>query len=432
MIAWKRLIPASGWIAVATAAVILGCLSTSTVAQVGTFRLSGSVVDEEGNPVTGLEVRFVPEKTSSNAERTLKVNKKGKFAFSFFPYGKYTVELAGSDLFLKSMHYVATDASGLETENKKIDAHPETGFYPMDFPASQRVNLELIVADKAVQSELKQAVAVVEAEGELKKMMELYGQRDMEGVLAEADLILADSPDLGQAVYMRGVALWQLGRYGEAVEGLRKASELIPDQQGLHGVLGQALLELGDEQRAAGDEAAARATYAEAAEAFATDLAQDPGATASLINRAAALDRAGVKEGLQETLEQVIEVQPDNVSFYFRLAAVHQENGDTDAALAVLDRIPTSDAAAAPAVYNIAVKLFNEDDVTSAEIAVRKAIEIDPELPQAHKLLSRIHLDRDEREAAIAEIQKYLELAPDAPDAEVERKILESLQQGDS
>ncbi|MDX1388539.1 MAG: hypothetical protein R3344_05090, partial [Acidobacteriota bacterium] len=289
MIAKKRLLSPSVWIGVVVVTAFILAHAPGVVAQVGTFRLNGTVVDEEGNPVAELQIRFVPDEASGNAERVLKVNKKGRFAFSFFPYGKYKVELVESELFLKSMHFVSKDASGLETDDRKIDAHPETGFQPIDFPPGERVTLELVVADKAFQSELKQAVAVVEAEGELKKMMELYEQRDMEGVLVEADGILAESPDLGQAVYMRGVALWQLGRYAEAVEGLRRAKVLLPDQQGLLGVLGQALLELGEEQIDAGDEAAAKATFAEAAEVFAEDLVADPGSTASLINRAAAL-----------------------------------------------------------------------------------------------------------------------------------------------
>jgi tetratricopeptide (TPR) repeat protein len=401
-------------------------------AQTSTARVNGTVVDEDGQPVGELVLRFVPDGASGNPERKLKVNKKGKFSFSFFPFGSYKIELEGSDLFLKSISYVVKDATGLETDSNASDAHPETGLPEVRFPPGQRVQIDLVVTSQAYQKELKQQIAVVEAKGALKKIAELYEQRDMEGVLAEADRLLAEKPELGQALYMRGVALWQLGRPAEAVEALREALVVIPEQPGIRGALGQALMEQAEEVEKSGDEAGARPLYAEAAEFFKRDFESDPDATASVINRAAALDRAGETEALEEALLQVLEVQPDNISVYFRLASVYTERGEADKALEILDRMPVKDKSAAPAVFNVAVRLYNEDDLDGAGFAAGKALEIDPTLAAAHQLMSRVYLDRNDTQAAIAEIEKFLELAPDDPDAASERQLLQALKQSGS
>jgi tetratricopeptide (TPR) repeat protein len=415
------------------AAVVTGLLlagGTPVSAQTSTARVNGTVVDENGQPVGGLVLRFVPDETSGNPERKLKVNKKGKFSFSFFPYGKYKIELEGSDLFLKSIAYVVKDASGLETDSNASDAHPETGLPALRLPPGQRVQIDLVVTSQEYQKELKQQIAVVEAKGALKKIAELYEQRDMEGVLAEADRLLADKPDLGQALYMRGVALWQLGRPGEAVEALRQALEVIPEQPGILGAIGQALMDQADEVTKSGDEAAAKPLYSEAAEFFQRDFESNPEATASVVNRAAALDRAGETEALEEALMKVLEVQPDNISIYFRLASVYTERGEADKALEILERLPVSDKSAAPAVFNVAVRLYNEENLEGAGFAARKALEIDPDLAAAHHLMSRVYIDKGDNDAAIAEIEKFLELAPDDPKVPAEEQLLRALKQG--
>jgi tetratricopeptide (TPR) repeat protein len=98
-----------------------------------------------------------------------------------------------------------------------------------------------------------------------------------------------------------------------------------------------------------------------------------------------------------------------------------------DDALAVLARIPSGDKSAAVAVYNVAVKLYNEKDLAAAELAAKKAIEIDPQLASVRRLLARVYLQQGNDAAAIPEIEKFIELAPDDPEVGDERILLETL-----
>jgi len=167
--------------------------------------------------------------------------------------------------------------------------------------------------------------------------------------------------------------------------------------------------------------------YGEAADLFAKKLEENPLSRPSQLSRAAALDKAGRTDELEEALLEIIEADPSYLQAYFRLSTLYTEAGRADDALAVLDRIPGDDKSAAAAIYNVAVKLYNEDDLDAAEVAAKKAAEVDPELAPVRRLLARVYLGQGNDAAAIPEIEKFLELAPDDPEAEDERQLLEAL-----
>jgi tetratricopeptide (TPR) repeat protein len=288
--------------------------------------------------------------------------------------------------------------------------------------------IDLVIAPKEVQESLAMEVAVSESRGPLKDMSDLYAAGDFEGVLTMSDKLLAEKPDVGPAVYLRGVALWKLGRFEEARKALVRAVELVPDQPGIFGVAASVTLDRADELADAGQEAEAVEIYAEAAELFRRNLELDPDSRPSLLNRAAALDKAGKTDELEEVLLEIVEVDPGYLQAYFRLSTLYTQAGRAADALAVLDRIPGGDKSAAAAIYNVAVKLYNEDNLEAAELAARKAAEIDPDLAPVRRLLARVYLAQGNDAAAIPEIEKFLELAPDDPEADDERQLLKALQ----
>jgi tetratricopeptide (TPR) repeat protein len=408
------------------AVALLGAPETRS--QLNPGKIKGTVVDQDGNPAGGFTLLFTPEEGSANAPRKIKVNKKGRFAHSFFPSDTYEIELVESgDRFLKSLVYVLLNDSGLEIDRNAADAHPTQGLPSISVRPAFTAVIDLVIAPKEVQESLAMDVAIAEARGPLKEMSELYEAGDYEGVVAKSDEILAEKPNVGPAVYLRGVALWKLGRLEEAREALTRALELVPDQPGIYGVTASVTAERADEIAAAGQDAEAAEMYAKAADLFGQNLEVNPESRPSLLSRASALDKSGRTEELEAALLDIIEVDPTYLQAYFRLSTLYTQAGRPDDALVVLDRIPGGDKSAAAAIYNVAVKLYNEDDLAAAEAAARKAVEVDPELAAVRRLLARVYLAQGKDAEAIPEIEKFLELAPDDPEADDERQLLEAL-----
>lgn len=421
--------PLTALLACATLCLVAAAASPA-FAQQGKARVSGTVVDEAGNPIEGVSLEFAPQGAAAKIGQTLKVKKKGKFSSPFFPSGLYKVSLVSPDYFIKTMEYVMRTDTNQELERTEGPAHPKTGLPPFRITAGHKIELNFVVASMDEKAKMVQQVATFEAQGKLKKISDLYGQGDMEGVLAEADDLLAKDPELGAAIYLRGAALWKLGRTDEAEQALRRAIELAPDQEGIWGVLGTVLLDRSEQLEDAGQAAEGAELAYEAAGYFAKDLEEHPDSMASLINRAAALDRAERDDELEPALRAVIAADPSNVTATTRLVTLLIRSGRREDALELLENSQGGDQTLAAALYNVAANFYNDGDLDTATRAANKALEIDPDLPETHRLLSRIHLGREDKAAAIAEIERYLELAPDAADAAAERQLLEALKKG--
>ncbi len=74
-------------------------------------------------------------------------------------------------------------------------------------------------------------------------------QHHRKGELAEAKriygMILESDPKQSDTRHLMGVVALQEGQYQQAVQMIREAMALKPDQGGFHSNLGQALMELG-------------------------------------------------------------------------------------------------------------------------------------------------------------------------------------------
>ena len=89
-----------------TATLICGALFvlapvTNTTAQT-TGRVTGKIVDSEGKAVGNVTVRFTSE-DEEGISRTIDVRKKGRFAASGLPRGRYRIDLVESEVFVTSV-----------------------------------------------------------------------------------------------------------------------------------------------------------------------------------------------------------------------------------------------------------------------------------------------------------------------------------------
>jgi tetratricopeptide (TPR) repeat protein len=411
------------------AIVLLAAALIAGTAAADGGRLSGKVVDEKGAPVDGLHVVFTAAESGGRSIPPAAV-KKGKFAIASFPSGSYTVQVDDTKYAVRHFKLEMRGADGGIMDTLDTDVAP--GATPPSFQlgGSQRGDLTLVLGP-GVEDIQGRTVGVAAAEAtsaSLKRLNDLFAQGDMKKLLVEADAALAKDPGLGGAVYLRGVALWKLGKPAEAADAIRKAITIIPDQAGIQSVLGQVLLDLGDEQARGGDEARARETYAAAAAAFDAELKTNPGDKTTLTNRVIALDKAGKTDDTVNALNELGAADPSNTKVQLRKAEVLIDANKPEEALAALDQVQNPDTATAQVMYNAALKLYNAGKMEPVYASMSKAVKIAPEEAHIHRLLGRVLLLRGDTAGAVRELKEFLRLAPNDPAAAEERELVKAME----
>jgi tetratricopeptide (TPR) repeat protein len=401
----------------------------ATIAPALAGRVSGKVVDPEGRPLEAIEVRFVPETASSPPVPPV-ATRKGKFVVATFPRGAYRVELPDRRWVVRRMDLELRDPEGSSLGEMTSEIVPGTLPPFFEVGPSQRAEITLHVGASDPGERAEEGVSVAQAiatSRELEQLNALMASGDMPGLLAAADQVLSEQPQLAGALYLRGVALWKLGRLDPATVALERASAIDPAQPGVRGVLGQVRLAAAEAALAAGDDEAAKAAFGQAAEAFAAEIARSPRELTWLHNRVIALDRAGQVGPAIEAIGALLSADPGNRPARLRRGELLADAGRLDEALAALAEVPDPGRDVATALANIAVSLYNAGQAERAIATARQAIEVDPTLAYAHLVLGRARLAQSDRAGASSAFREFLRLAPDDPEAASTRALLEAL-----
>ncbi len=129
----------------------------------------------------------------------------------------------------------------------------------------------------------------------------------------------------------------------------------------------------------------------------------------------------------EASFAQSIEADPKFVSPYLNLALLLEKGHRWQKALELSETIIKLNATDFPqAHFYKAVAQYNLRDSPSAEVTIRKALELDiqHQYPQSEKLLGVILADKKDLAGSAEHLHKYLELAPNANDAgEVRAKL---------
>ena len=393
-------------------------------------RASGRVVDEAGKPVSDIRLHLVTE-SGETAPGVAPIEvKKGRFTIPSFPSGWFRLEVEGDAIAVKRFEIEVRGSDGTRLGDMGTEVPLGAKAPVFSVGGSQRADVKLVVGQAAVAG--VQGAAAIQAaratSASLQKLNDLFTHGDMTALLAESEKVLESKPALGGALYLRGVALWKTGRPEEAVTVLRKAAEQVPDQPGIHGVLGTVLLDLATARKEAGQATESEAAASEAADAFAKQIAATPDDTNTLTNRVIALERAGHTDQAMGAIEALLAKDPTNAKALYRMAELLMDAGRNDEALAWLEKVPTKDATTVTAIYNVGVNLFNKGKMEAVAGAMRKAIAIAPETPFIHELLGRALVSLGDMPGAVREFKEFLRLAPNDPEAEATRTLIKAIE----
>ncbi len=388
-------------------------------------RVSASVSDVEGNPITGVAVTVTcAAKTDYRATKV--TNKRGTITVTHLDsIQTYTYEFAKEGYQTQVMQ-VRPDYT--ETTRIEVVLRPQD---PTEIPTGEgrtpaAGGRALDAFNEGTQAQRQGDLALAEkkfrqaadlnpnaAEPHIALAVVAHQRGDYGAAAAEAEAALAISPNNEQAMLLRYDAYRMLddaGKTAEAAEALRRMGSVS--------VAAGAVFSEGMKEYRAGNTEAAVESFRQAVEL-------DPG----LVNGYLMLGGIAVNEGdpakAVEMVSKVLELDPGNVNalrIRYDAARILGNTEDVRRALAAL--IEADPQWAGTDLFNHAVELYNADDMANAASVLEKVVEVRPDDAKALFLLGMARYNLGETDDAKQHLTRFLELAPDDPDAELAREML--------
>lgn len=441
---------------VAAGTVLVGFAGTIASAAETRGKISATVHDLEGKPLAGIKITF---KMLDNPE--LKIppmtsNKAGRFS-GFLPEGQFQPDVADVGLIVYKVVSSGRSggamdmeggggggggsAEGALSEGEAAGSGPTGSLEERSQTAVKRTfsvstgkttEVHIYVGKGTKDAEGKpmpqQNLKPGEAPPVLGKAVKLFEAGDMPGLLAETDQLIAKDPKLGEAHYLRGVALWKTGKPDQAVPALRQALTLVPKQPGVQGVLASVLVEAADKAKEEKREGDAAGMYQEAIQLLQAESQANPGSAAVLNNLIVAYEHTGQTDQAVATLKTLIAADPANDRARLHLAQVLADGNRSEEALVELDQVKLRTEEVAVTLYNIGVVLFNQKKTDMVVETMKKWLERMPDQGYLHRILGQAYLNQGKMEDALVELKEFIRLAPTAPDAAVDKETIAAIE----
>lgn len=411
------------WIGLLVAVALFGAPG-DLAAQAG-GRVSVKVLDENGDPIEGVSaVVTSPELDTIRHQKT--TNNKGNFLVAFSDSGiRYVVELT---------------KEGYKTVVAPIN--PQAGQTRMvEFVMPPAAANEQAAAEMAALSGAGRAIAVynegvrAQQAGDLEQAAErfrdaakinpelaaahtslaaiAYLQQDYETAAAEAENALTIDPADARALQVRYDAYRLAGNEEKA----QQAAEALKEVGGLQ-ESAKRIFNEGAKAYNSGDVATAMVKFQQAA-----DL--DPG----LVQARVILAKFHYgQDHLDEALayaQQAADLDPGNGEVLQIVYDAARRLGQTEVAAEALDKLALADPEwAATGQFEMAVELYNAGQTDDAIQVFEKVLAAKPDHARAHYLLGLARYSSGDQEAATEHLRRFLELAPDDPDASIAEEIL--------
>jgi len=390
-------------------------------------RISGQVVDPGGQPVAGVTIT-VTTPDSEKFELVRTTNKKGKVTLSFGRGDwQYGVRLE------KEGYQTKTEALPLAvggTVQAEWTLGPETAAaagaddvaaggggaggkvvrtFNEGAEAQRMGDLDLAEEKYRRASEMDPELAA--AHTALAAVASI--REDWETAAAEAEAAIAIDPEDVRAMQFRFDAYRNLGqetKTSEAAAALREIGDLD--------AAATRIFNEGIDAYTAGNLAMAESKFQQVIQ-FSPDLVAPYVALAQI-----SLAQGSPAEALA-IARSALERDPDDVRALKIALEGARAMGDTDMAVEALDRLVELDPQwVTTTLFDHAQELFNENRAADAAIEFEYVVKAGPEMARAHYLLGVALFNTGRADEGRVHLQKFLELAPDDPDAEIARGLL--------
>jgi len=408
--------------------ILLTLAATPAWAQSGLLR--GTVVDAEGQPLSGVQVTVTSEELASFHE-VLTTDEDGDFKVRFLSnqtqyrfqilFEKPGYESVIEDFSPSGVRQSRQEFVLDEAETRTVERHGDLA------------SVVTGSSNAAVQAFNEGLTA--QRDGDLGTARSKYGEA-----------ITAD-PTLGPAHVALAQVLFDQKQYAAAVESAERALELDTGRAEALRVKYQALRALGkkEEAEAVAAElesvedavASARRIYNEGGEAYqARDLEtalekfqQAAELDPSLVDAHHAIATLQLAEGRHEeaarAAETALALGSDDIQTLRVLYDAYQALGRFDELTEIAPRLAAVDPEFGGAkLVEQAAEHWNAGRTDAAVALARQALAIDPGLAKAYYFLGLDHVSKGKNAEARQALEKFIELAPDDPEAATAREML--------
>ncbi len=400
-----------------------------TAAQMAA-RISGQVVDPGGQPVGGVTIT-VTTPDSENFELVKTTNKKGSVTLSF-TRGDWRYEIR---LEKEGYQAKAEPLSLSRGGNERLQwilapetaaAAPSEGVaggggggggsggkvmqtFNEGVEAQRMGDLDLAVAKYRRAAEMGPELAAPHTALAVVASI----REDWETAAAEAEAAIAIDPEDVRAMQIRFVAYQNLGqetKASEAAAALREVGDLD--------VAAARIFNEGVDAYKAGDVATAQSKFRQVVQ-LAPEMVAPYIALAQI-----SLAQGSPAEALAMA-QSALEREPDNTRALEIAFDGARLMGNNEVAEQALDRLVELEPQwVTTTLFEHAVKLFNDNQPEAAALALKSVLKADPAHARANFLLGMSLLNSGRADEGRGYLEKFIELAPDDPDAEIARGLL--------
>jgi tetratricopeptide (TPR) repeat protein len=386
-------------------------------------RLIGIVEDPEGNPIEGVQVTATSKQVPGFKEIEV-TDKKGIFKVDFD-----VIDVVYSYVFKKTGYQTMKTE---QTWRKVGTARHSFVMYPGADPVVGEI-AGAVAADPVVEA-YKTGAAAFEA-------------KDFAAALAAFEKALELEPDLRQAWSAKSATLLELERYQEAAEAAEKAIGLGSTSELVMRTLWEAYRNLGDEAKLAEVQAElerigrlaeeARGVYNEGVALVKEDQHEaafakfkeacelDPNLVEAQVALATASLLIGRNSDALAAAKAILEEKPGNEqAIRIRYNAALALNDEDQLVDALVGLAQVDAATAANGLRLLALSAYDASNMEGAKERFEKLLRVDPGNAPAHYSLGLIYMNEGAKTEAKHHFARFIELAPDDPDAATAQELL--------
>lgn len=247
----------------------------------------------------------------------------------------------------------------------------------------------------------------------LARGMELHRAGDLLGAVQNYQIALESDPDRADIRSNLGAAYVALGRFNDGIAEYRKALA-VQDDATIRQNLGIALYKAG--------------RMNDAIPEFERVLQADTSNRPAALLMADALLQTGRDQQAVDVLTPRESAFEDDLAYAYVLGTALLNLGDTQRGQVLIDRI-FKNGESAEGHLLMGIAQLSKRDYAAAQTELKRAIELNPDLPSVQMLYGRVQLGLGDREAAIRAFKRELEHYPNSFQANLQLGTLDRIDQ---